>query len=284
MNRSERAKVAQETLDIFRRGYYEHNGKQVPCRSIFTTEFLSEDYIKGISLPQSDFDPRYTFAHTSVVTEVIEYSGAHCGVLNFASAKNPGGGFLNGSLAQEEALATSSDLFLSQLQAREMYDINKNFRSALYTHNMIYSRGVTFIRTSGMKLLPYTMNANVLTSPAVNAGAYYKNERGDIVTVLATMEERMRYIFHVFAEKGDTTIILGAYGCGVFENDANDVADIFFRLLLDEGLERYFREIVFAIFDPKGCQIDAFMRYCKRVKRATLVGRSPNIEGDYDNI
>ncbi|HBR75644.1 MAG TPA: TIGR02452 family protein, partial [Cyanobacteria bacterium UBA11159] len=35
------------------------------------------------------------------------------GVLNFASAKNPGGGFLRGTQAQEESLARSSALYKS---------------------------------------------------------------------------------------------------------------------------------------------------------------------------
>ena len=54
------------------------------------------------------------------------------------------------------------------------------------------------------------------------------------------MEKRMRYILKLFATKGDRTIILGAYGCGVFGNDAADVAGIFYKLLKDEQLERHF--------------------------------------------
>ncbi|MCL2255051.1 MAG: TIGR02452 family protein, partial [Lachnospiraceae bacterium] len=121
----------------------------------------------------------------------------NCGVLNFASAKNPGGGFLNGSLAQEEALAISSDLYNSQLQAQAFYDINKGCKTSLYTHNMIYSRNVTFIRDGNMKLMESPISANILTSPAVNAGAYYNNENGKESIVLAVMEERIRYILNV---------------------------------------------------------------------------------------
>jgi uncharacterized protein (TIGR02452 family) len=38
------------------------------------------------------------------------------GVLNFASAKHPGGGFLGGAKAQEESLARSSGLYYSLLR------------------------------------------------------------------------------------------------------------------------------------------------------------------------
>ena len=37
--------------------------------------------------------------------------------LNFASAKNPRGGFINGAIAQEESLARASALYASQLKA-----------------------------------------------------------------------------------------------------------------------------------------------------------------------
>src|SRR5579862_3718644 len=41
------------------------------------------------------------------------------GILNFASAKNPGGGFLGGARAQEESLARSSALYFSLRQCPE---------------------------------------------------------------------------------------------------------------------------------------------------------------------
>lgn len=229
------------------------------CKSKFAADFLLEKELCEINITHGSLTPRYEVVNESVVNTILRFGNEKCGILNFASAKNPGGGFLNGSLAQEEAIAISSDLYNSQLQARTFYDINKSCKTALYTHNMIYSRNITFIRDGNMKLLASPITSNVLTSPAVNAGAYYKNENGKKSTVLAVMEERMRYILRVFATKGNRTIILGAYGCGVFKNETSDVVNIFHKLLKDEKLEQHFENIVFAVYDLSGDQFDVFL-------------------------
>lgn len=258
MSRIERAKAAQETIEIFKRGYYFVDGSKVDCQSKYSTRFLPEEQLDTLAPPLGSYAPRYEVVNESVVDTVVRYGSESCGVLNFASAKNPGGGFLNGSLAQEEALAVSSDLYISQLEAIQLYEINRRGRSLLYTHNMIYSQGITFIRDGKMGLLSSSVAANILTAPAVNAGAYYQNEKGSKGTVLTVMEKRMRYILNVFAAMGDRTVILGAYGCGVFRNDTADVADIFYRLLKDEEMERFFERIVFAVYDPRGQQYGVF--------------------------
>ena len=258
MNRNERAIIAQETMDIFKKGYYMIANEKIACRSRFTTDFISERQLDTVSAPESVFSPQYSVVNESVVDTVLRYNGDKCGVLNFASAKNPGGGFLNGSLAQEESLAMSSDLYNSQLQAREFYDVNRSCRTALYTHNMIYSHGISFVRDGRMNLLQSPVYANVLTSPAVNAGAFYNNENGNKSTVIATMEKRIKYILKIFAVKDNRTVILGAFGCGVFKNEPDDVASIFHKLLKSEQMEKHFERIVFAIYDPQGHVYDTF--------------------------
>ena len=264
MTRTERAEKARQTLEYFHKGFYTVNGEKIPCQSFFDTEFITESQLEALSMPNNNFKPTYEVVNESVIDTIfrIGRDTPNCiyGILNFASAKNPGGGFLNGAVAQEEALAISSDLYNSQLQAPKFYESNRRFRSSLYLHNMIYSHGIKFIRDAQLNTVRTPVIANVLTLPAVNAGAYYKNEKGSKSTVISVMETRIRYILKLFAAKGNRTIVLGAFGCGVFGNDPADVAGIFYKLLKEENLEKQFEHIIFAIYDPKGQQYNIFKR------------------------
>src|SRR5947199_268996 len=103
--------------------------------------------------------------------------GGHLACLNFASAKNPGGGFLNGSLAQEEALACASGLYPCLLKAPEYYESNRANRSALYLDLTRFRPLVPFFRNDGGALLEQPVLASVITTPAPNAGAIAQNER-----------------------------------------------------------------------------------------------------------
>src|SRR4030095_3387218 len=103
-------------------------------------------------------------------------SNGHLAGLNFASAKNPGGGFLNGSLAQEEALACASGLYPCLLQAPEYYERNRANRSALYLDLAIFSPLVPFFRNDAGTLLEKPVLASVSTAPAPNAEAIAHKE------------------------------------------------------------------------------------------------------------
>eukprot|EP01095_Lingulamoeba_sp_RSL-Kostka_P007627 TRINITY_DN2448_c0_g1_i1.p1 TRINITY_DN2448_c0_g1~~TRINITY_DN2448_c0_g1_i1.p1 ORF type:complete len:394 (+),score=121.83 TRINITY_DN2448_c0_g1_i1:124-1182(+) len=155
------------------------------------------------------------------------------GMLNFASAKNPGGGFLKGSQAQEECLARSSALYNSIITQQTYYSENKKDRTCLYTNHMIYSPKVPFFKDDNGNKLAKLYLLDVITAPAPNKGAARKklDSNGDEY-INQIFYERADRILRVAVSKKIDCLILGAFGCGVFRNDPNDVANIFFTLLV----------------------------------------------------
>lgn len=177
-------------------------------------------------------------------------SGGHVACLNFASAKNPGGGFLNGSLAQEEALCCASALYPCLLEAPNYYERNRANRSALYLDLAIYSPNVPFFRDDNGILLAKPIIASVITAPAPNAGAIAANEPANLQHVEPTLKRRAELVLGIAEAHEVDVLVLGAWGCGVFRNDPRIVARIFAELLNTPGkFAGCFREVVFAVFD-----------------------------------
>jgi len=254
MNRKE---LAQETLKIQQKGYYETSGNTVDIaerqRHSEQNSFLLTPeegaYLVDCQKPlEIGTFAVYSIARQSVIQAILEMNqrGFHPAALNFASAKNPGGGFLNGAIAQEEALAASSGLYRSLIRHETYYSANRAFRKMKYTDHAIYSPDVVFFRDSEFTLLPVPVTASVLTLPAVNMGQVIQKGE-DINDAKIAMKNRMRLALAIFAKQQNRHLILGAYGCGVFRNDPIDVARWWKELLEDECYGRFFEQIVFAI-------------------------------------
>lgn len=88
-------------------------------------------------------------------------------ILNFASARNPGGGYVRGAKAQEEDLARCSGLHPTLLSQSAYYDINRKTTSLLYTDHIIVSPRVPFFRDDAYRLLeaPTLRSVDYGTSP-----------------------------------------------------------------------------------------------------------------------
>lgn len=166
--------------------------------------------------------------------------------LNFASAKNPGGGFLSGSQAQEESLARASSLYSCLVRFKDsMYNFNRKFDSCLYTDHMIYSPHIPVFRDDDDQLIDTSYTVSMITAPAVNAGAVKRKERD---RVQAVMHQRMEKLLSVAVVRQHLCIVLGAWGCGVFRNKPTSIAQLFKEHLTGNGLfAKAFKHVVFAI-------------------------------------
>ena len=270
----DRKATAKETLEIMKRGTYETRGRTVDIMKqhrasvdnslLFTpeqAETLAATYAKG---EPSGKLPVMKTMDCSTVDAILRLAGdgvADPGVLNFASAKNPGGGFLNGAMAQEESIAASSGLYHTLIRHPEYYQNNRNCPSMIYTNHAIYSPEVVFFRNGRFELLEEPVTASVLTLPAVNMGQVIQKGE-DVHTAETAMYERMKLALALFVQMNHRHLILGAYGCGVFRNDPVKIAAWWEELLSGE-FKGVFEQIVFAVLDRsknKTC-LNAFAYY-----------------------
>src|SRR6185436_6320983 len=157
--------------------------------------------------------------------------------------------FLGGAKAQEEDLARCSALYDCQLTQRAYYDENRACKSLLYTDHIIYSPGVPFFRDDRGALLEEPFLVSIITAPAPNAGAASRVGEGGRDELLSVLTARSQKVLAVAAAHGHRTLVLGAWGCGVFRNEPRDVADVFARALELERLRGAFGRVVFAVYD-----------------------------------
>lgn len=178
--------------------------------------------------------------------------GSSCCCLNFASAKNPGGGFLSGAQAQEESIARASGLgpCLDQKSTMEgYYQPNRKARAPFYTDTIIYSPDVPVFKHEDGSGMETPILVSFVTAPAVNAReakkkAGWKNSNQDLVET--TMRRRIRKVLEIAEHHGHDTLVLGAWGCGVFGNDPRDIARWFSEEL--KAFPSPFEKVIFAIY------------------------------------
>ena len=172
------------------------------------------------------------------------------GVLNFASARNHGGGFLRGARAQEESLARSSGLYFSLRQYPQFYEYHRALDTTLYSDRMIYSPACPVLRDDEGNWLARPYTVDFITSPAPNAGAVTRNEPRNRGRIATTLMQRAGKVLALAAHQQCEALVLGAWGCGVFQNNPATVARVFADYLGPEGVfGGRFRHVSFAVYD-----------------------------------
>ncbi|AEI45494.1 TIGR02452 family protein [Paenibacillus mucilaginosus] len=276
MNRSNRAAVAAQTLEMLEAGGYgDAAGEWVDLRTAQEAAVRgsvlyrpgTDEELRGRALARlqeaSVANAGSPAAMRIELTPETTLAAAHrcwledgepAACLNFASAKNPGGGFLGGSQAQEESLARASGLYPCIVQMQEMYEYNRGRRTALYSDYMIYSPAVPVFRDDEDRLLPEAYPAAFITAPAVNAGVVREREPEAAEQIGSVMRGRIRRVLYAAMLHGHRTVVLGAYGCGVFRNRPQEVAAWFREVLEEEAFAGAFARVVFAVYDRSAGQ------------------------------
>lgn len=178
---------------------------------------------------------------------VVEEGVADVVALNFASARNPGGGFVTGAKSQEEDLARASALYPCLVTQWDYYEANREERSFSYTDHVIYSPGVPFFRDERWRLLETPWAMSVVTAPAPNAGEALRHGESER-SVQRALERRAGLVLRVMAAQGHRTLVLGAWGCGVFRNDPRAVAEAFATWLRGE-MAGVLERVVFGVYE-----------------------------------
>ena len=198
-------------------------------------------------LPSGSCSP---FAETLVqVTNETTLGAARrlvdCGLrplaLNFANWVVPGGGFLNGARAQEEVLCRSSALYRTLLDD-PMYEAHRQNPKPESTDWAIFSPDVPVFRKDDGTTLERPWLLSFITCAAPYAPGVGQPRAGDL------LQRRIHRVLAIARAYDYVTLVLGAWGCGAFENDpARSAAD--FRSALEKEFRGAFSEVVFAITD-----------------------------------
>lgn len=180
-----------------------------------------------------DYDKsRLVFEKADTITSALKYGRrTETGFLVFASSRHYGGGVWNGAKAQEE------DIFLCTDLCKGGNEIQKK----MYPLDGCMAIDCHIIRDSKFSELEEPVNARAFFCPAPNLNS--RNVGHDFWTRMCTLEDMS------FNYGTRDCLVIGAWGCGVFGNSPEYVAEMF-RKIMPLLLEDY-RQVVVSIPDER---------------------------------
>lgn len=251
---------------------------------------------KNAGVSTSKKKPKITFVNADSIDAAKKLldKGLHPCVLNLANAFSPGGGVASGSKAQEEDLFRRSNYF-ETLDPKENSSLKKDMRTYLKTpqgiaqdssrpnaaagagrHDYIvpefggvFSSGVTIFRhneQSGYQFTDTPFKLDFLACAAYNRKASHKGKTDNAdygphnhAKFLHQTEKKIEGLFRICIAHKCSTLVLGAIGCGAFNNDPKEVSTCFANVLAKPEFKNRFDRIVFAILQgPKGRNLTEF--------------------------
>ena len=258
MQKSKRKETARRCLNILSEGFYINQKAQridihpLQHAAVDGTILYTPDKLHVLL---ADERPKPAFGTEFVVNDLTTLDSVRAEYpadnrvlcLNFASARNPGGGFLKGSQAQEESIARATGLYPCLLKAEEYYVANRRHPSCIYTDHIIYAPDVPVLMDEDGNLLEKPITTTIITAPAVNTGVVMRQESDKIDEIVPRMRQRIDMVLAISLAQKHQTLVLGAWGCGVFRNDPIVIAGLFHELLTGKYVGQ-FRRVVFSVY------------------------------------
>ena len=250
MGRKENLKaIAQNHTDKMERLYSNEIQKSILTTQVFGVEFTRGEILGN----KAEFILEKSCTQESVLKHA---NGKKLAVLNFASYRHAGGGFLNGSMAQEEAICHASFLYNVLRSFPDYYEWNEaNYNMGLYMNRALYSPDVYFFDGDGNKYV----TVDVITCAAPNRSVMLKDGRFSEEQNESILRDRIRFIRDICDFNNVDILIAGAFGCGVFAQKPENVASLFVELFSDTKV----RQIIFAV--PPDRNYEAFEKVLNRV-------------------
>ena len=262
--------ILQETLQILDTGKYKVNGKEVKLQ--LSKEGMEASHVllpadvqdicsrkldrKAVASPcridcvkQDSYVPAIEMTRQR---QNAEDQSKPVLVLNFANPVNIGGGVYKGARAQEEDLCRRSSLLrsLETPHSLRYYSYNRKLHTHMGSDAMIFSPEVEIFRDEQGELMNETFIVAVLTcaAPMISYGLEGMSE----AEYREMFYNRIVGVLKCAAYFGYEDLVLGAWGCGAFGNDAAIVSDLFYRALKELDWDGHtandlFKRIVFAV-------------------------------------
>ena len=275
------SKILESTLCTTERGYYMKNRKriylplskeqmQASCVYLPMDVYDNMDLYK---LKRKNQEGKWCKIYTKNMDtlEAAEkmhkaYPNKKTIVLSFCNPIEQGGGVRRGAVAQEESIALRTSLLLSleNETSNQFYDVNKNAKPIFAaTDSCILSEVVVFKDKHYTYLdEPYVVSV-ISSAPPFVSPCSHLLEGYSQVDMEKLLYQRIAGIITTLIVNGYRNMVLGAWGCGCFGNDARIIAKIFSQIFKRINVDLYFDEICFAIL-TKGdntYNLDAFKHY-----------------------
>lgn len=194
-------------------------------------------------------------------------------ILNLASNVSPGGGYHKGTSAQEESLCQMSTLSQSlyqfgNIKYKHIREANLSNIPGVYPMDInyggIYSPDVTFFRHNKKKY--FALRDEIFSCSIVSIASLSNREKNEYTddeseyfnndgTFTQEGKEieanKIRTIYRIALDNNHDSIVLGAFGCGVYKLLPEEVSKLFFDILNEPEFKGNFKTVVFAILEGR---------------------------------